>query len=70
LVAHAHDLGNGGHGQAVAVGGAYRLVALSPEILSGLFQRFFALGVVVSEGGQAGSGLGGLAFRSSYSRIV
>jgi hypothetical protein len=69
-VAHAHDLGDGLHGQAVAVGGTDRCVPLLPQGFVGLLQRGFALGVVLGEGRQAGSGLGGLAFRSGDLKIV
>lgn len=69
-MAHAHDLGDGLHGQALAVGRAYRFVPLVPEVFAGLLQRCFALGVVLGEGSETGPGLRGLAFRSGYSRIV
>jgi hypothetical protein len=35
-MAHAHDLSNGSHRQALTVGGAYGFVPLAPEILLGL----------------------------------
>jgi hypothetical protein len=66
----AHDLGDGLHGQIVAVRGADGFVPLLPEVYGGLFQRCVALGVVLGEGNQACSGLGGLAFRAGYLRIV
>jgi hypothetical protein len=36
LMAHAHDLSNGSHRQALTVGGAYGFVPLAPKILLGL----------------------------------
>jgi len=69
-VAHAHDLGDGLHGQAIAVGGADGLVALLPECFGGLLQSCFAPGVVLGEGDQVGSGLGSMAFGAGDSGIV
>jgi hypothetical protein len=69
-VAHAHDLGDGLHGQTLAVGRSYGFVSLLPELFGGLLQGCFALGVVLGEGGQVGSGLGSVAFRAGDSRIV
>jgi hypothetical protein len=69
-VAQAHDLGNGLHGQAIAVGSPDRLVPLLPQGFVGLLQRGFALGVALGEGRQAASGLGCLAFRSGDLKIV
>jgi hypothetical protein len=69
-VAHAHDLGDGLHGQTIAVGSADRFVPLVPQDFVGLLQRGFALGVVIGEGRQAASGLGCLAFRSGDLKIV
>lgn len=69
-MAHAHDLGDGLHGQALAVGRADGFVPLLPEVFPGLLQRGIALGVVLGEGGQAGSGLGCLAFRAGDLKIV
>ena len=69
-MADAHDLGDGLHGQTLAVGGADGLIPLVPEVFGGLLQGGFTPGVALSEGGQAGSGLGGLAFRSGYVGIV
>lgn len=68
--AHAHDLGYGLHGQTLAVGGADGLILLLPEIFAGLLQGGFAPQVVLGEGGQTGSGLGRLAFRSGVLKIV
>ncbi len=70
LVAHAHDLGDGLHGQALAVSRADGFVPLLPEVFTGLLQRGIALGVVLGEGGQAGSGLGSLAGWSGDLKIV
>lgn len=70
LVAHAHDLSDGLHRQAVVVGGTDGFVSLVPEFFGGLLQGCFAPGVVLGEGGQAGSGLGSLTFRAGDSRIV
>lgn len=70
LVAHAHDLGNGCHRQALTVGRPYGFVSLLPELFGGLLQGCFAPGVVVGEGGQVGSGLGGVAFGAGDLRIV
>jgi hypothetical protein len=69
-VAHAHDLGDGLHGQAIVVGGADGFVSLLPEGFAGLIQGGFTPGVVLGEGRQAGSGLGGLAFRTGDLKIV
>jgi hypothetical protein len=69
-VAHAHHLGDGLHGQPVGVGGTDRLVALLPQCIASLVKGLLTLGVVLGEGREAGSGLGGLAFRSGDSRIV
>jgi hypothetical protein len=70
LVAHAHDLGNGLHGQTLAVGRADGLIPLVAEVFTGLLQGGFAPGVVLGEGGQVGSGLGRLTFRSGDLKIV
>jgi len=61
LVAHAHDLGDGGHRQAVAVGLTNGLVALGPQRLVLPLQGLLALGVVLGEAAQAGTGFGGMA---------
>jgi hypothetical protein len=42
LMAHAHDLGNGLHGQTLAVGGADGFVALLPSGFARLLQGCFA----------------------------
>jgi hypothetical protein len=70
LVAHAHDLGDGLHGQALAVSRTDGFVPLLPQGFAGLLQGCFAFGVVLGEGGQTGSGLWGLAFRSGDLKIV
>jgi hypothetical protein len=69
-VAHGHDLCDGLHRQTVGVGRADGLVARLAERFAGLLQGGLALGVVLGEGGQAGSGLGSLAFWSNDSTIV
>jgi hypothetical protein len=70
LVAHAHDLGNGGHRQSVAVGGADGVVALLAQLVACLLPCCLALGVARGKGRQAASGLGSLAFGASDLRIV
>jgi hypothetical protein len=60
-VTHVHNLGDGLHGQAIVVGGADGFVPLLPKCVGGLLQSDFALGVVRGKGGEAASGLGGLA---------
>lgn len=69
-MAHAHDLGDGLHGQTLAVGRPDGVVPLLPESFGGLRQGRFAPGVVLGEGSQAGSGLGCLAFRTDDVGIV
>lgn len=69
-MAHAHDLCDRRHRQAVGIGRPDGLIALVPEGFASLLQGRFALGVVLGEGGQAVSDLGCLAFRSGDSRIV
>jgi hypothetical protein len=69
-MAHAHDLGDGRHGQARAVGGPDSVVSLLPQFLAGLLPRGLALGVALGKGGQIGSGLRGLAFWSGDPLIV
>lgn len=69
-MAHAHDLGDGLHGQSTAVGGPDGFVPLLSQYFGGLLQGLLAPGVVLGKGGQTGSGLGGLAFRASDPRIV
>jgi hypothetical protein len=69
-VAHAHDVGDGLHGQARAVSRADGLVPLLPEVFAGLLQRGFAPQVVLGKGGQIGPGLGRLAFGAGDSGIV
>jgi hypothetical protein len=70
LVAHAHDLGNGRHWQAIVVGPPYGFVSLLTELFGSLLQSCFALGVVLGESSEAGSGLGSLTFRTGDPRIV
>lgn len=70
LVTHAHDLGNGLHGQTLAVSRAYRFVPLLPEVFVALGERCFALGVGLCKGGKTRSGLGCLAFRSGDLKMV
>ncbi len=69
-MAHAHDLSNGFHGQALAVGRPYGFVSLLPELFGGLLQGCFTPDVVLGEGGQMGSGLGSMAFRAGDLGIV
>lgn len=69
-MAHAHDTGDGGHGQALAVGHADGFVSLLPQFFASLLQGGFALGVALGKSGQAGSGLWCLAFSSGDSWIV
>lgn len=69
-MAHAHDLGNGRHGQALAIGRPYGFVSLVPELFGGLLQSCVAPGVVLGEGGQVGSGLGGVTFGAGDLGIV
>jgi hypothetical protein len=51
LVAHAHDLGDGLHRQAVVVGGADGFVAFLSERFARLIQSGFAPRVVLGKGG-------------------
>jgi hypothetical protein len=69
-MAHAHDLGDGLHGQALAVGRPYSFVSLLPECFGCLLQGCFALGVVLGEGNQMASGLGSVAFETGDLEIV
>jgi hypothetical protein len=70
LVAHAHDLGDGFHRQAIAVGGADRFVSLVAEVFARLLLRCVALGVGLCKGGKTRSGLWCLTFRSGDLEIV
>jgi hypothetical protein len=70
LMAHAHELGNGRHRESRAIGRPNGRIPLVPQGFSGLLQRCFALGVVLSEGSQPGSRLRGLTFSSGDPRIV
>jgi hypothetical protein len=69
-VAHAHDLRDGGHRQAIVVGGSDGCVPLLSKRIGGLLQRGFALGVVLGKGGEAASDFGSLAFGAGDLRIV
>jgi hypothetical protein len=69
-MAHAQDLGDGSHRQAVLVGGADRLIPLLAQLVAGLVQRRLALGVLLGKGSQMSSGVGCLAFGSGDPRIV
>lgn len=70
LVAHAEDLGYSGHRQALAVRLADRFVAFRAERFVLPFQGFLALGVVLGEGAQAGTGFGGMAGSTGDAGIV
>jgi hypothetical protein len=70
LMAHAHNLGYGLHGQTLAVGRSYGFVPLLPERFGGLLQGRFALGVVLGEGGEVSSGLGSMTFGAGDPGIV
>lgn len=50
LVAHAHDLGDGLHRQAVLVGGADGFVSLFTELASSLLQLVLTAGVLLGKG--------------------
>jgi hypothetical protein len=69
-VAHAHDPGNRGHRQPLAVGHPDRLVPLAAQLGGLLFERGFALGVRLGKGGQTGFGVRGLAFGSGDSPML
>jgi hypothetical protein len=70
LMAHAHDLGDGSHRQAVAVGLADGFVALGSQCFVLPLQGLLAPGVVLGEGAQAGAGFGGMAGSAGDLRIV
>lgn len=70
LMAHRKDAGNIGHRQAVLVGGADRLIALSTKPLGGLLKLGFLAGVVPGESRQARAGLGCLALGARDLGIV
>jgi hypothetical protein len=70
LVAHAHDPGNGSHGQTVAVRHADGLVPLLPQFFASLLQGSFALRVALGKVGKTASGVRSLAFSSGDLRIV
>ncbi len=69
-MAHAHNLGDGLHGQATLIGRSDGFVSLLAERFASLLQGRFALGVVLGEGGQMGSGLGSMAFGAGDPGIV
>lgn len=69
-MAHAQDLGDGRHRQAVTVCLTDGLVALRAERFVCPFQGFLALGVVLGEGAQAGTGFGSMAGSAGDSGIV
>lgn len=70
LVAHAHDLRNGVHRQAIGIGSSDRLVPLLSERFASPVKRLLALGVVLGEGRESRFGLGCLAFCSGDAGIV
>jgi hypothetical protein len=70
LVAHAHDLGNGSHRQAVVVGRSDRFVALLAQLVAGSLQLSLTLRVALGKARQVASGIRGLAFRTSDLGIV
>jgi hypothetical protein len=69
-MAHPQDLRDSRHRQAVAVGRSDRLVPLVSQLLGGLVERRLALGEVLGEGGETGSGCGSLAFGTGDGTIV
>jgi hypothetical protein len=70
LVADSQYAGDFSHRQAVAVGGADRLVALGAELLLGALEGGLLLCVVAGEGGELGAGVGGFAGLTGDRRIV
>ena len=70
LVARAQHLGDRGHRQAVAVGGADRPIALGAKALCDLGLLCLALGVLGGKGIEPGKGIGGLALCASDAPIV
>jgi hypothetical protein len=69
-VAHAHDLRDGLHGEAVVVGGSDGLIALAAQVFACLVEYGFLLGVALGKGCESGLGFGCLAFWSGDPRIV
>jgi hypothetical protein len=69
-LADLHNLRDRHHGQATAVGGADRLIALRAQALGRALEGGLALGVVASEGGELGAGLGSLATAAGDRPIV
>jgi hypothetical protein len=70
LVAHAHDLGDSRHRQAIAVRRPNGLVALGAELLRLLVKRFLALGVGHSERDETRTSFRCLTFRAGDAKIV
>jgi hypothetical protein len=68
LMAHAHDLSDGFHRQAVLVGGANGFVSLPSKGVGGLLQLALAAGVALGECRQTGSGFRCLALGTGNSR--
>jgi hypothetical protein len=69
-VAHAQDLRDGLHGQAVPVSRADFLVTLLTQRFGPLLKGVLALSVVLGKGGQMASGLWCLAFSPCDPLIV
>jgi hypothetical protein len=69
-VAHAHNLGDGFHRQAVFVGSTDCFIALVSQLVASAGQLGLALGELPGEGSKAVPGFGGLAFGSGDSMIV
>jgi hypothetical protein len=69
-VAHAHDLGDGFHRQAVAVGLADGFIALVSQFLELCGQRILTSAVVLGKGGETRASFGSLASDTGDERIV
>lgn len=69
-MAHAHDLGDGRHREAVAVGLPDGSIPFGAQLVGGPIQLLLALGVLLDEGCEAGFGLWGLAFGAGDPWIV
>lgn len=69
-MADAHDLGDGRHRQAVAVGDSDGFVTLPAQIIAGSLQGFLALHVALGKGRQVLASIGSLAFGSGDALIV